>query len=250
VRAIPIGFRSIIADRTRDFVGREWVFAEIDRWLADPEGPPFFLITGEPGIGKSAIAARLTQVRDLAAYHFCIARQAPTTDARTFVRSLSLQLAQYCQPFARALAQVGNAQISIQVSQTVNHIASGGEVNGVVIQNLDLGQTGVREAFVLTILEPLWAVGSSGWQQPLVIVVDALDEAVLEGSETIVDLLADAGTLPRQVRFILTTRPEESVLQHFEHHQIPYFPLDASRPENRRYAWQKTGWRKGPSSSE
>jgi hypothetical protein len=60
---------------TRDFTGREWVFQAIDTWLADPKGPTFFIITGEPGIGKTAIAARLTQVRDLAAYHFCRARE-------------------------------------------------------------------------------------------------------------------------------------------------------------------------------
>ena len=48
-------FSTFISDRTKDFTGREWVFAEIDRWLADPQAPNFFVITGEPaGIFGSA----------------------------------------------------------------------------------------------------------------------------------------------------------------------------------------------------
>jgi hypothetical protein len=54
-----------------------------------------------------------------------------------------------------------------------------------------------------------------------------------------VDLLANAGTLPRQVRFVLTSRPEKAVLRHFEERQIPLIRLDASRSEDqldiRRY---------------
>jgi Cdc6-like AAA superfamily ATPase len=56
------GFSAYITDRTRDFVGREWVFAEIDRWLADSDAPRYFIITGEPGIGKTAIAMRLMRL--------------------------------------------------------------------------------------------------------------------------------------------------------------------------------------------
>ena len=68
-----LNFPAFIADRTRDFIGREWVFAKIDRWLADHDGPSFFILTGEPGVGKSAIAARLTRIRaDSAAFHFHI----------------------------------------------------------------------------------------------------------------------------------------------------------------------------------
>jgi hypothetical protein len=52
-----LGFSTYIAERTRDFTVREWVFAEIDQWLADPDGPRYFSIAGEPGIGKTAIAA-------------------------------------------------------------------------------------------------------------------------------------------------------------------------------------------------
>jgi hypothetical protein len=49
-----IDFSSYIADRTNGFTGREWVFAEIDRWLADPQGTRVFLLTGEPGSGKTS----------------------------------------------------------------------------------------------------------------------------------------------------------------------------------------------------
>ena len=92
MNGFQLDFSSYIAERTQDFTGREWVFAEIDQWLADPDGQPFFIITGEPGIGKTAIAGRLTQIRDIAASHFCIARQADTIDPVLFARSISQQL--------------------------------------------------------------------------------------------------------------------------------------------------------------
>jgi len=50
-------------------VGREWVFEQIEQWIRGSKET--FFLTGEAGIGKSAVAARLTQVRDdIAAHHF------------------------------------------------------------------------------------------------------------------------------------------------------------------------------------
>ena len=37
-------FSKYIADRTRDFVGREWVCTAIDRWLVDPNVTRHFTI--------------------------------------------------------------------------------------------------------------------------------------------------------------------------------------------------------------
>ena len=55
-------FSTFIDDRTKDFTGREWVFRVVETWLASPDGPRRFLLTGGPGSGKTAVAARLAQM--------------------------------------------------------------------------------------------------------------------------------------------------------------------------------------------
>jgi hypothetical protein len=55
-------FSQYIAERTRDFTGRERVFWKVDAWLADSKAQRIFLLVGGPGTGKSALAARLTQM--------------------------------------------------------------------------------------------------------------------------------------------------------------------------------------------
>lgn len=59
-RLAAIDFGRDIERLTGGFVGREWPFDEIDAWLSRADGR-FFTLTGEPGVGKSAIAARLTR---------------------------------------------------------------------------------------------------------------------------------------------------------------------------------------------
>src|SRR4051794_23719942 len=53
---VPDTVSAIVADKTRDFVGRDYVFEAIERFLTDnPNG--YLTIEGDPGIGKSAILA-------------------------------------------------------------------------------------------------------------------------------------------------------------------------------------------------
>src|SRR5688572_179609 len=42
-----------------ELVGREWFMDKVDNWLSNPAGKHILLITGDPGIGKSAIAVAL-----------------------------------------------------------------------------------------------------------------------------------------------------------------------------------------------
>lgn len=57
-----IDYSEFVLDRTRTFTGRDWVFQASDNWLADPRGNRVYFLTGGPGTGKSAIAARLVQI--------------------------------------------------------------------------------------------------------------------------------------------------------------------------------------------
>jgi hypothetical protein len=223
-------FSGYVDDRTRDFTGRDWVFAEIDRWLADPTAPPYFVITGEPGIGKTAIAARLAQVRDLAAVHFCIARQADTIDPLNFSRSLSHQLTRI-DGFAQGILK--DSGVRIQARQDIRE--NYGQAINVQIDRLVVNAPSAAVAFIHAVVEPLKPLYAGGFERQLVVLVDALDEAVqLRGPETIVDLLADAcGPLQRlPVRFVLTSRPEGAALRHFEQLRVPHLVLDAGRREN------------------
>src|SRR5919112_2943879 len=147
-----LDFSGYLADRTEGFTGREWVFNAVNDWLARSDGSRFFILTGEPGCGKTAVASRLVQFaydgacppdglecvtsKFLSAIHFCSARDLLWIDPRVFAHSLALQLADRYPAYAQALAEKsGDQHIHIEVDQRVQHL-EGGEVAGVVIQNL------------------------------------------------------------------------------------------------------------------
>jgi len=75
---------------TEGFTGRSHILNDIDHWLQQKD-QRFFILTGELGVGKSAIAAHLTKTRkDIVAYHFCQADDANTLKPGQIVRSPSL----------------------------------------------------------------------------------------------------------------------------------------------------------------
>src|SRR5438552_2036040 len=114
-----IDFSDYITERTINFTSREWVFQAINDWLADPDGSHFFLLRGEPGSGKTAISARLSQFAEgtvsppdglahlnpnfLSAFHFCSARDNRWISPRVFAESLAMQLAKRYTVYAKAL---------------------------------------------------------------------------------------------------------------------------------------------------
>lgn len=225
---VELPFDEDIRNLTEGFTGREWVFEKIDHWLYKSQ-ETFFLLTGETGVGKSAVAARLTQIRkDIAAYNFCIAGRSSTIVPGTVLRSLAVQLGKNIPGYGLTLVNtIRPTYLSLNVKVDVEKM-TGGQITGAVIRNLTIADP--KQEIESLITAPLAALPAAG--QPKVLMLDSLDEAfTYSPAENLVTLLAGLNNLPRWVRFLLTTRPVRHVLDHFV--SKPTFVVDAGAQQNR-----------------
>jgi WD40 repeat protein len=101
------------------------------------------------------------------------------------------------------------------------------------IESLHVGNLPARVAFDRLVRRPLEALYGGGFDETIVILVDALDEALsYEGADNLVDLLSTASDadaeLPSRVRLLLTSRPDARVLRRLGE---PSLDLVADLPE-------------------
>ena len=99
-------FGPFLYDKRRDFCGREWLFQRIDAWRADRDRHRALLITGDPGIGKSAIVAQLVHMNpgaQVLAYHCCRADTPETLRPGRFIRGLAGMIASQLEGYASQL---------------------------------------------------------------------------------------------------------------------------------------------------
>ncbi len=248
---------SELAERTQFFTGRAWVFEELSLWMEADDGRAFVL-TGGPGTGKSAIAARLAQMSSgsfssdvfpnlghgaLAYAHFCRALDVSQDPVR-FVEGLSASLATH-PAFAEALLEATGPDVRIEASQQVTKAESGARVTNVLVKSLHVGNISPRIAFDRTVRKPLEGLYASGFDHQLLVLVDGLDEALTYTPEdNLVSLLGDVldhdAELPGRVRFIICTRPDPRVLAAVGQASID---LDADAPTDvddvRDYAFRR-----------
>jgi WD40 repeat protein len=185
--------------------------AAVEEWLSDPGGAPAFLLTGDPGAGKSAVMAHLAQeLPQVAALHFCRADNSQTLRAEAFVRSIAAQLATQLPTYAEALRGV------------LAQPNAPDEEPDALFKNL--------------VINPLAAASTD--DGPLLLLVDGLDEAVQRGAQTgpsiprlVGSFLGQLSTMTGRVRLVLSSRPVPGVLQHVQGRSTP-FALRASAPDN------------------
>lgn len=96
--AVPHSFSSLIAEKTEGFVGREFVFTAVDKFFAEHDSG-YFIVEGDPGIGKSSILAEFVRRTDCVA-HFNVLSQG-INRASQFLESVSAQIiARYSLPYS------------------------------------------------------------------------------------------------------------------------------------------------------
>lgn len=214
-----------VADNLSQFTGREWVLPALLQWW-EQDTERLFVLTGEPGTGKSMLAAwlagcgslpaavaspELARFRSLVrAIHFCIAKGG--NSPKSVAQSVASQLTRSVPGFAAALAATLKEQVRISVEQNIGQLG-GGRATGVYIERLDLGGLNDELSFDRLLREPLKQLYQDGFSEPLLILVDALDESLTyTGGVTTAQLLARLDDLPAPIRWLVTTRPDPRVL--------------------------------------
>ncbi|MFH1266156.1 MAG: WD40 repeat domain-containing protein, partial [Planctomycetota bacterium] len=193
----PCDSAGFVCHGREDFVGREWLFDEIDAWRTDGD-EPVLLVKGDPGMGKSALLAELAHANPggrVLAYHFCRADTLKTLRPGRFVQSLAAILARRLELYAAKLEDPAL-----------------GEALGRSQCEADPGI-----AFEKGVLAPLKALPAPE-AGACYFLVDALDEALApQGAlvpTTIVDVLESRlDRLPPWVRILATTRDEGTTLR-------------------------------------
>jgi WD40 repeat protein len=202
----PLDFAPYRTFRREGFVGRSWLFEEVRTW-AMAEGaaagrPRAQLIEAEYGVGKSAFLAELVDTQaagiPVVAQHFCQFDAIATLAPGRFVSSIAAQLAAALPAYRAAIEAEAAAGLR---------------------QLLEAPDNDPIGAFDQAVLAPLEAMAPPA--SPLLLVVDALDEALEHRPSndnaarvTIVSLLGQrAQRFPRWLRLLATARPLPAVQQ-------------------------------------
>lgn len=93
-----IDFSAFVDDKTRGFVGRRFVFDAVDRFLSAATSG-YFVLVGDPGIGKSAIMAQLVKTRQYS-HHFNIASEGIGSTRQFFLNACAQLIARYGLPLS------------------------------------------------------------------------------------------------------------------------------------------------------
>lgn len=210
-RLKPWDFAAFLNEKRRHFCGRVWLFDAIDGWRASSQ-ERVLLITGDPGVGKSAIVAELVHRNpggQVIAYHCCQADTQETLQPGRFVRSLAAMIASELPDYADKLSE-----------PAIEEALSEGKCAG--------DPSSAFEAGILAPLELLPAPPEG----VRYLLVDALDEALLLKGVTIADVLATRlRRLPAWLRVVATTRKDSKVLQRLS--GLRAQELNAHDPRNR-----------------
>ena len=182
-------FKSKIRRKVKFFLPgtREWLLKKVDKWFIENEHESsILLLTAGPGFGKTVFSARVCEVfkeeRKLAGCHFCDFSDSNLRNPVVMLESLASQMCDNVLGFKEKLIDQLKRRHEVQ---------------------------NVRDAFRIYLQNPLDELELA---EPVLIVIDGLDESATDNKNEIVNLIADYfQDLPEFIKVLVTSRPEISV---------------------------------------
>ena len=155
----------------------------------DKDDSKVMIVTAGPGFGKSVLSAKVCELYkergQLAAYHFCDFRNSDFRNPHRILQSLASQMCENVNEFRDKLTEVLHREHS---------------------------RTSLSDAFRVLLNDPLHALNR---EEPMLIVVDALDESKTEVKSEFLELISDE--LPAWIKTLITSRPELKVMKKLSH---------------------------------
>lgn len=192
---------------------REWVFSYVEDWFLDRSSDSrILIITGNAGMGKSVIAAKLCnkmkERKVLGGVHFCQHNNQRRRKPDLMLQSLARQLCDTLPGFKDILT----GQLT--------------SLNATSVANMN-----IEELFTHLLQEPTNMMADPG--ENIILVVDALDECEYDGRNELLDvIMSQFHKLPSWIKFIVTGRPEKEMADKLGH--LRPFVLRASDENNER----------------
>ena len=172
---------------------RQWLFDELNSWFTDKHSDStVMIVTAGPGVGKSVFSAEVcrmyAELKQLAACHFCQYNKSDYRNPLMLIESLASHMCLNVKGFKEKLQD----QLKRSHSRET-----------------------ITDAFRVLINDPLYALEE---REPMLLVIDALDESAVEGKSEFLELISDEfPNLPKWIKILVTSRPELSVQQKLEH---------------------------------
>ncbi len=222
-----LDYSNLIQAKIKDFTGREWLDREFNRFLQSGQ-ERYFLLCGEPGIGKTCFAAHLV-ARDGYVHHFISAQDLDWRSPLAFAHSVAAQLS---RRYGIWVLSEDSPPPNFNINIPVGSVEGGSSVIGAVIEQY-VGMS-IEEEFRRLVLRPLQRLSKAS-QGVITLVIDGLDEAAAySGAPTIQDLVSRLGSAPG-ARLLITANPGpvlDAVRRQINPTEQVKFDMDGSSPDN------------------
>ena len=179
----PLDFNSDITNYSQGFIGREWIFEYIKDWLNTKERA--LIITGMPGIGKTAISTYLYhKIPNVLAFYMFRRDDNEKLSLKSFVTTLAYQIATQIPDYRESLMKMDIDHLLVQHE-------------GVTL-------------FIKLITDPLSRIDVA---EEKTLLIDGLDEAERNGQNVMANIIALCTEhFPEWLHIIIFSRPVNSVL--------------------------------------